>query len=246
MRKKTDRVKLFCLPYAGGSVMVYSKWQKYLHDSVDTCPLELSGRGRRFEEPFYNNIEEAVSDLYQSIQDQLDNAPYVFFGHSMGSLLVYELIFKIRENKRREPLHTFISGKNPPHITENNRKLHKLPDREFMEEIIKLGGTPNEILKEPELLSLVIPILKADYKLLETYQWTPKNDNINCGLTVFGGTEDADVNIKDLAEWRQYTSREFNLYQFGGGHFFINEKTADIVEIINQTLIDRQVITCAK
>jgi medium-chain acyl-[acyl-carrier-protein] hydrolase len=231
-----DRIKLFCLPYAGGSAMVYSKWKKYLHNMIDLHPVELAGRGNRLGDPFYNTFEEAVDDVYKLIESELDGSPYAIFGHSMGSLLVYELYCRIREYKQREPVHLFFSGWYPPHINKNRRILHLLPDIEFWNEILKYGGTSPEIMEHPELISIFIPILKADFRMLENHNNIPLGLVFNHDITAFYGREDIEVDGREIEGWRKYTGKQCNIYEFDGGHFFINNESVRITSIINNTL----------
>lgn len=231
-----DKIKLFCLPYAGGSAMIYNRWKKYLYNMVELFPVEMTGRGRRFSEPFYPDIGSAVNDLYLSIKDMLYNSDYAFYGHSMGSLLAYGLIGKLREMGHHSPVHAFFSGRYPPHLSKDD-KMHTLPDDEFMEGIMKYGGTPKEFLENNELLKIFIPILKADYRIINSYEHNMKFEKLECPITIINGTDDIEVAGYDLNEWSMYTSSECNFVEFHGGHFFINEKVEELVGIINNILL---------
>jgi len=232
-----EKIKLFCLPYAGGSATIYHQWKKYLHHRIQLCPVELAGRGKRFSENCYDSLADAVCDIYQSIKPELNTASYSFFGHSMGSILVYELVRKINALPHPRPVHLFLSGRYPPHIIKREKNYHQLPDDEFKSEIIKMGGTPPEVFEHHELLAIFLPLLRADYKIIETYQYTPEDLDFNCGITLFNGKADQEVSGDEMLEWRRYSQAECRLYEFEGGHFFIHEHMEDIVEIINNTLI---------
>ncbi|MCX7922799.1 MAG: thioesterase domain-containing protein [Clostridia bacterium] len=232
-----SKIKLFCLPYAGGSAMVYSKWKRFLHNSIELCPIELAGRGKRFNEPFYESFGSAVEDVYNLVKSQIDDSKYAIFGHSMGSWLAYELILKLKESNYPEPVHAFFSGRYPPHIKHREEKIHMLPDDEFMSKILKYGGTPKELAENKELLAIFIPILRADYRILETNDERPEICQLGYGISVLNGIEDAEVTQNDLDEWEKYAGESFNLYEFDGGHFFINDHTQKIVDIINRTLL---------
>lgn len=217
--------------------MVYTRWKKHLHSMIDLHPVELAGRGKRYSVSFYNTFEDAVDDVYNSIKNELDGSPYALFGHSMGSLLAYELYCRIREIKYREPMHLFFSGRYPPHINKNGKILHILPDNEFMGEILKFGGTPQEVMENQELMNIFIPILKADYRILETHKNIPLGMVFDNDITVLYGKEDTDVARIDVEEWEKYTSKRCYFYDFDGGHFFINDESVSIANIINNTLI---------
>lgn len=141
------KIKLYCFPHAGGSSASYNKWRLYLDKHIELVPVELAGRGRRIYDPLYASIEEAINDVYNSIKSDLGHHPYAFFGHSMGNMMAYELAYKIRQNHHPEPVHIFFSGRGAPDVpdeVENN--YHLLPEEEFKNKIIELGGTPRNFL----------------------------------------------------------------------------------------------------
>lgn len=105
------KVKLFCIPCAGGSANAYLKWNNYLQYNIELCPIELKGRGGRSDEAYYEDIDEAVEDVFNLIKDSINNNEYALFGHSMGGLIVYELYYKLLENGMKLPKQIFIYGK---------------------------------------------------------------------------------------------------------------------------------------
>lgn len=216
--------------------MVYSRWKYLLGDMIKVRPVELKGRGRRIHEPFYKDIKEAVEDIYSEIKADIDQTQYALFGHSMGSTLVYELAAKISEEGGREPEHAFLSGRYPPHVKKNERILHLLPLHEFIEEILELGGTQKEFLENKELMDIFMPILWADYRMIETYSPSPDIFKMNCSITVLDGKEDTKTTREDMAEWRLYTRKECSIHEFDGGHFFIHEKDREVAGIIRNNL----------
>lgn len=230
-----SKMRLYCFPYAGGSAAVFNKWRTYLNRKIELVPVELAGRGIRFREAFYGSMFEAVNDLYSRLSPTLTQGPYAFFGHSMGSLLVYELCHKIMAENRIGPVHIFLSGKSPPHLKKETKLLHTLPIEKFKEELYEIGGTPREVLENQELMDIFIPILKADYQIYETYEFTPRDTKLKAGITVFNGISD-NIGYEAMLEWGEYTSGSSEIYQFEGGHFFIHQHTVEIVKIINETL----------
>jgi surfactin synthase thioesterase subunit len=196
--------------------------------------MEMAGRGARFKESFYQNMAEAVNDQYAQMEFS-DDRQYAFFGHSMGSILVYELCCKILAEKRQRPAHIFLSGMYPPHIKKERKILHQLPFSEFKAEIVNIGGTPRQVFENQELMDFFVPILKADYKIFETYQYLPNDTKFDWGITVFNGLSDKTT-YAEMLEWGKYTSDSSKLYQYEGGHFFIHDHTASIVDVINKTL----------
>lgn len=228
------KIRLFCFSYAGGSATVFLKWRSWLADTVELIPVELAGRGTRFSQPLYTSMEEAVEDVYLMIKSQLKQGDYGFFGHSMGTCIIFELCRKIRQRNDREPLWLFLSGRCAPHVARNDW-LHRLPDARFLEAVYKLGGASAEFMLHPELQQLFTPILKADHRIVETYQYVDNGFRLHSNLTIFYGLED-HYTARDITAWEQLTTMDCFYYPFGGGHFFIHDHCRKIVEIINQQL----------
>jgi medium-chain acyl-[acyl-carrier-protein] hydrolase len=232
---KMRKTKLFCFPYAGGSSMVYTKWKKHLDNSIELKPIELAGRGKRFLQPFKYNMDDTVNDIYNIIKEEIDESPYSLLGHSMGSLIVYELNKKIKEAGLKAPVHAFFSGSKPPHMRDS-KALYKLPDDEFKDEIFKMEGTPKELLENKELLEIFLPVLRADYTIVDTYKCNEECIKLNCDMSVLYGKKD-DVTVDEIVAWKNYTNRDCKIYGFEGGHFFIHNNIENIVKIINNTLV---------
>jgi len=235
-----EKIKLFCLPHAGGSSIYYSQWRKIINTDIEIIPLELSGRGRRYAEEFYNNFDEALSDLFNEISIKLDNNEFAIFGHSMGAILAYELAYKIKETKDKEALTLFFSGRCPPHIVENEKYIYLLPDKQFIDEIIKYGGIPKEVLAEKELMEMVIPILRADFRVLNTYKYIQKEHKFNCDIVALTGKDDEGVNIKNFLQWKEHTNSSCIVHEFQGGHFYLKNNISKIINIISEKLLVSQ------
>ena len=228
-------MRLFCLPYAGGSEVIYYKWKRDMDSLIKVEPIELKGRGKRFNEGFYETFEEAVNDIFERVKDKLADEDYAIYGHSMGSLLAYELYYKIYNNNLRLPKHIFFSGYKSPNIIREKNNIHMLPDDEFIKEVIDLGGTPEELIESDELLQLFTPILRSDFKMLENYIYKDRKDKIQCNISVLNGKED-DITLEEILEWRNHGDKGFKAYNFEGNHFFINTNVENITDIINKTL----------
>lgn len=233
-----DRIKLFCLPYAGGSAMVYKSWKKHFDERIDLRPIELAGRGTRFNEPLYSCAEEAVNDLYNKISGELDKHPFAVYGHSMGTILAYELVRKIAVQTQKEPVHVFFSGRYPPFIEVEDKNVHTLPDKEFIAELKDLGGMSSEVIENKEILELFLPILRSDYKLVETYRHSGSIAKFNCDITVLNGNSDEYVEGKDMHRWKECTIKNCRFCEFDDGHFFINKYKRDVAAVINTVLFN--------
>ncbi|MCU5554340.1 thioesterase domain-containing protein [Bacillus cereus] len=229
-----NKIKLFCLPYAGGTANIYIKWRRYLLPEIELIPLELAGRGKRIGDLLYSDMNEAIEDIYQTIKPHLDGTPYAFWGHSMGSLLAYECTHKILEQQHKGPETIFFSGKNPPHIKVKKIR-HLLPNREFIDEVFSMGGTSKELIEQEDLLDFFIPILRADFRLVETYQYCRKKKFL-FDIAVLNGIEDEMTTKIEIEEWTKYTEKQCDIYQLNGAHFFIHDQMNDVINIINNKL----------
>lgn len=230
-----QKIKLFCLPYAGGSANIYLSWRKKLANNIELCPLELAGRGRRYNDPFYESIDVAADDIYKSVETQISNNEFALYGHSMGSILAFELSHRLQERLGVLPKHIFFSGHRAPDVPRRDKDTYLLPNEEFKQELLNLGGTPKEVLEEEELLDFFLPLLRADFKIIENYLYKDKRSKLNCNITVLNGKKD-DLTLNDITQWRKHTDKYCNIIMFDGDHFFINDNGEDIVKIINNTL----------
>ncbi|UCH96227.1 MAG: thioesterase [Candidatus Aminicenantes bacterium] len=239
------RIKLFCFPYAGGSSLVYSNWKDHLDKRILVYPVELAGRGRRIADPFYNSMDEAVEDVLRMIKYDLSDAPYAFFGHSMGTGVAYHTAQKIRGKTFPQPVHIFCAGRGAPHILRKDKPpYHTLPEDEFREKVMDLGGTPEEFFQQPELLEILLPLLRADFKI--SWEFTKFYHDrfdtmkpLDCNLTVFIGKED-DIKPEQIKGWKAHTTKTCTILSFDGGHFFLNhrEQKEMMLKIINDTLLE--------
>ncbi|PWW07334.1 surfactin synthase thioesterase subunit [Paenibacillus cellulosilyticus] len=231
-----SKLKLFAFPFAGSSSLGYLKWKKYLSESIELMPVELAGRGSRMKNPFYKNFQEAVDDLYGQIQNDIQDEPYAFFGHSMGSVLAYELVHKIKQLGQREPTVIFMSGRRPPHINRREIFDSSFPEEQLKENLLELGGATKELFEDTQLAQTFIPILRADFELMETYVYEANREPLTAAIHVMTGIGDADVNRTDLKEWRNHTTNECTIAKFKGGHFYINDSFGIMIQQINRVL----------
>ena len=230
-------VKLFCLPYAGGSAAVFAQWQQYLDPRIRLVPVELAGRGRRIKDPLYGSLSDAMNDAFRIITNSIDGSSYAIMGHSMGSLIAYEVAQKIRTANIPQPSHVFFSGHGAPHIPlKEDKKFNLMTDAEFKKEMIALGGTPPEFFQYPELMELFLPLLRSDFAIAETEIHTREIRPLDCNITIFHGKKD-DLTAGQSDDWKCHTLKNCRIHYFEGGHFFINEEIAEITRLINETLL---------
>ncbi len=228
-------LRLFCLPYAGGGASAYHAWGRLLPPTIELCAVQPPGREARVREAPYTSFDEAVAGLGEALCPLLDR-PYVLFGHSLGALLAFELARWLRRRGEPQPQQLFVSSRRPPQLPEPYPPVADLPDAEFTAKIQeRYGGIPQVILQEPELMRMFLPILRADFKVLESYRYSVEPP-LACALAVFGGSEDAIATPSALGQWQQHTAAAFSTRQFAGGHFYLQTLRADVVTAIADSL----------
>jgi medium-chain acyl-[acyl-carrier-protein] hydrolase len=226
--------RLFCVPYAGGSPLVFSDWPLDLPPDVEVGLIQLPGRGMRLSQPPFTKVEPLVESLVQALHPFLDK-PFAFYGHSMGGLICFELSRALRLKFNLEPEVLFVSGRQAPPLRDRTAATYDLPERQFINELGHLNGTPPEVLEQPELMKLLVPLLRADFELCQTYVYQP-GPPLACALSVFGGVDDSEVNQEELEGWREFTTGPFSLRMLPGDHFFIRTARTQLLRLISQDL----------
>jgi len=228
-------MRLFCFPYAGGSSFLFHKWNQHLPSSVEICTVQLPGRGTRTHEPAFDAIQPLIETLGPAIYPFLQQ-PFAFFGHSMGAIIAFELTLYLRREYGLLPSHLFVSGRRAPQISSDEPHVYDLPHDEFISELRRLNGTPLEALEHPELMELMMPLLRADFALVETYNYRPEPP-LECGITAYGGLQDQEVSGDELKAWHRQTRSAFRLQMMSGGHFFIQKEPEDLLRSLYSELL---------
>jgi medium-chain acyl-[acyl-carrier-protein] hydrolase len=202
---------------------------------VEMCALQLPGRENRPKDRPFTRLSEAVQEAAEVLQPYLD-VPYALFGHSMGALLCFELARGLRRRQCPGPVHFFASGHRAPQLPDPRPHLHTMPNEQFIAEILRrFKGIPAAVLREPELMELLLPMLRADIEMVETYEYAPEAA-LQCPITVFGGREDGEAGFEELDAWRQHTSHRLQTEILPGDHFFIQSAQKRIVETVFRQL----------
>jgi medium-chain acyl-[acyl-carrier-protein] hydrolase len=227
-------LRVFCFPYAGGNPAFYRVWQEKMPAGVEIFPVQLPGRGIRIQEDSFQDLRLLISELVKALLPYL-SAPFIFFGHSMGTLLSYELTRYLQIRHQIQPLCLFVSGYRAPHLPALKPPIYHLPDDEFISELIKMNGIPEELSKNKEYLDVFLLSLRADFTICETYQYQP-GLKLSCPIITYGGKQDPEATIEQLQAWEEHTTNSFELKMFNGDHFFIhsaeNELLKNIITII--------------
>jgi medium-chain acyl-[acyl-carrier-protein] hydrolase len=233
--RPSARVRLFCFPYAGIGASVYRPWAAELPQSVELLALQAPGREARFREAPISDVGEMVGQMIGGILPYLDR-PMVFFGHSMGALVAFELIRRLGADGLPVPRLLVVSGRRAPRIRDEDPPLHSLPDEEFVTEIQRrYGGIPTEVMQHSELLALLLPALRADIEASERYRYEGA-EPLRCPILAFGGAQDEQVPEAVLAGWQEESTGSFSLRLFPGGHFYLQSARAQLLEALVEAL----------
>ncbi|GAA3399174.1 thioesterase II family protein [Streptomyces roseoviridis] len=224
---------LYCFPHGGGSAAEYLRWARDLR-SGEPQAVQLPGRGSRTREPVVTSMDALVDALLDGVRPA--RQPFVFFGHSFGSLVAYEFTRALRAAGRPQPAYLVVSGYPAPHLPRAASQLHRLGDRELLEAVSELhGGIPPEVLADDDIVVLAARALRADYRILETYAHRP-GPPLSVPLTVLGGTEDR-VSAEQLDAWRELTDAEVTVRRFPGGHFYLRDRPAPVLRALSGALV---------
>lgn len=228
-------MKVFCFPYSGGSAQVFLPFTENLPNGVDLYAFEMPGRGRRFRDSLLETMPAMVEEAVAGIMPLMANSVSLFLGHSIGGVIAFETARELRRRNGPMPLHLFVSGARAPQLPQREETLYDLSFDDFVDKLKTLGGTPDEILANKEMLEIIVPILKKDFQVFETYQYEHEPP-LACPITAFGGSGDKFFKTADIAAWGECTSVLFTKHMLDGGHFIIHSHAADILDIMIKTI----------
>ena len=228
-------VTLFCLPHAGAGASAYRSWTPLVRHGIEIVPVQLAGREARFADPALSSGTEIVDQLVEPLIERAAGS-FALFGHSMGALLGYELAATLTD-RHRPPSHLFVSGLNAPHVLHPGSEptVHLLPDDELAGHIGRLQGTAAEVLASPELLRLVLPAIRADYAVCETYVHCPRPP-LSVPFTVLSGVDDPATDPASLHRWNELTTAPSAFREFPGDHFYLHARLDTVLDLVVQTL----------
>jgi surfactin synthase thioesterase subunit len=229
------QLTLLCLPYSGASAMVYSRWRRKLPEWLTLQPVELPGRGARYGEPLHTDMRRLALQLAQEQKATL-KAPYALFGHSLGALLACEMAHAFRSLGCPEPVALFASGTAAPTMRADYDRGFAQPrtDAELIDQLRTLNGTSEEVLANKELMSLTLPVLRADFLLCGRFE-PQQRPLLKCPVHVLGGKDDR-ATTEQLIGWSKETHGSFSVDMLAGGHFFIHEHEAKVLRVIKDQL----------
>ncbi|MFC9927360.1 thioesterase II family protein [Streptomyces sp. NPDC127190] len=228
------RIRLVCLPHAGGGATYYHPLSAALAPDVEALAVQYPGHQDRHREPCIDSLPELARRLVPELLPLTDR-PFAVFGHSMGASLGFEVARLLEHEHGVVPAALFASGRRAP--SEHREEfLHQQGDDVLVRDVRELSGTDARLLADPELLDMVLPALRSDYKAIETYRYVPGPD-LSCPVTVLIGDEDPRVTLDEARSWTAHTTGDFALKVYGGGHFYLTRHTDAVAREISGRLL---------
>jgi medium-chain acyl-[acyl-carrier-protein] hydrolase len=236
-RGRLSRIQLYCLPHAGGTAHIFRRWPTLLRADIDIRALDYPGHGRRIGQPVLDTIERIARSVSDEIMSRSHDRPYALFGHSMGSLVAFETCHVLAARKVAMPSLLIACGHRAPRLPRSSPAMADAPHSEFVAHLRELGATPPELFSAPDLLELILPVLRTDFRACESYT-PPHRPRLPVPMVVYGGLGDEDTSRDTLQAWQQETTGTCTVRMFPGGHFFINDRANQVISALERDLRD--------
>jgi surfactin synthase thioesterase subunit len=227
-------IRLFCFAHAGGGSGFFRSWQKSLTPEIAVTPVVLPGREARWREPAYTRMDLLIEPLCDAMLPHLDR-PFALFGHSVGAVIAYEVARRLADGPFGPLVCLFVSARRVPHSPGNRPPIYKLPLDQFLAQVERLSGAQLRLLRESPLLPALLPGLRADFELNDTYSPTLGNV-LTLPFSAFVGDRDQLVTVDEMRRWTELTVGEFNLRIFAGDHFYLAGGPLDVLDAIRQDI----------
>ncbi len=227
-------VRLVCLPHSGGSASYFFPLSRALSPALDVVTVQYPGRGDRRGEPFVTDVRDMADQLFAELLSWADR-PLALFGHSLGATVGFEVALRL-EAAGIAPLALFASSRRAPSTHRENEYANIEDDDWVLSTVKDLGGTPQELLVDEELLRMNLPVLRADYRAAQTYRYRP-GPPLHCPVVALVGQTDAKVSLQEAAAWRTHTSAETTFHWFAGGHFYLNSHVEEVIALVRRQLL---------
>ncbi|MEV6173549.1 alpha/beta fold hydrolase [Streptomyces sp. NPDC051954] len=232
---------LVCFPHAGGSATAYVPLARALPADFDVVSVQYPGRQDRYRDAPFTALAPLVEAVAEELAPELAadrGRPYALFGHSMGAIIAFETARLLAGRELPVPQRLFLSGRGAPvpRISAQDRLYGDYDDADVLAEVRRLGGTDQAMLDDPEMLEIVLPALRADYRALGTYRWDG-GEPLAAATTVLVGDSDPMVTVQEAQSWREHTSGDFALKVFSGGHFYLVDHLGGVAAAVTEGLL---------
>lgn len=225
----TPQLQLVCFPHAGGSASTYRHWGPHLGPEIDLLAVQYPGRQDCISEPCIEDMGELAEEIAAELAASLSRPP-ALFGHSMGAAVAYEVALRMETVFNTPSRALLVSGREAPHRARLGM-LHRGSDEDLLADVRRLGATPAALLENPDLREFLLPSLRADYRLIETYR-RERPVALTAPICAFIGDSDPDVEPSDAEAWREVTDANFALHRFSGGHFYFLSDPRPLIGLI--------------
>jgi surfactin synthase thioesterase subunit len=231
-----DAVRLVCLPHAGGSASFFFPMSRALAPHVQVLAVQYPGRQDRRREDNVADLHHLADEVFAALA-ATPPRPLALFGHSLGAVVGYEVALRMRAAGRPDPVRLFASARRAPSRYRDER-VHQLGDAEIVHELRRLSGTHAATLADPDLIKLILPAVRSDYRAIETYRHR-SDALLDCPVTVLTGADDPVVSAGEADDWRQHTTGEVEIHTFPGGHFFLVDHAPAVIDLLSRSLATR-------
>ncbi|MCK8108976.1 thioesterase domain-containing protein [Pseudoalteromonas sp. 2CM41L] len=222
-------LRIFCFPYAGGSINAFYNWAEKCPRNIELVLVNPPGRGTRIAEPAHESMESLIEEIMRH-SNYITSKPFVFFGHSLGARVAFELSCKLFAKSLPLPNALIASASGAPHIQRTHSTTYNLPDNEFIRSLMELNGTPQEVIENAEMMEIIMPMLRCDFKIAETY--LANEVQIPTHILVLNGQEDLDITEQQLEAWQNISKYKIQRKSIQGDHFFILHSPYKVLEVI--------------
>ena len=229
------RLRLFCFHYLGGAASVFREWSDALPSDIEVCPVQLPGREARLKEQSFTEFVPLIETLGQVLEPYLDK-PFAFYGHSLGTLIGFELARLLRQQYGLSPIHLLVGGLQAPHVCISKLNTRSSYSEQMLNYLLDISEVPQSILDDQPLFEQFMHTFKADTQLLQSYIYSQEKA-LDCPISAFGGTDDPVVSPEELAQWYRHTSSTFKLQMLPGQHMFLKSSRELLLEAISQELM---------
>jgi surfactin synthase thioesterase subunit len=230
-------IDLYCFPHAGGAATTYRPLSVTLSPDIEVRAIQYPGRQDRRSEacaPEIGALADALFDVIGAAVKAEPDRRFAFFAHSMGAVVAFEVARRLQDASAPMPVRFFASGRRAP-SRRREENVHLRGDREFIAEMRRLGGTDQRLIDDDELLMLMLPTVRSDYRAIETYVYAP-GPPLNCPISVLIGDSDPRVTADEARAWADHTTGEIGFHTFSGGHFYLDPQRDQVARVIREVL----------